>query len=357
MPLPRIIAFKALLPASLLRGRSSTTAFRPNISQWSFYHSRGWSIARGFISSSPARDADSQHKPRPSNRPLEGRLASPQPETVNNSSRAVIISALPHDVSVTEVLESIARTAPVGAISSAFLLPRPPRRVYDSKAAAQGPPARDNMLGPAVKVNFNQRGSALRLIRLAREKVFQVRNKTPYVSEDRKGFLRSGDTKLLPLSQYNQTRVLILEGAPNVKGFDEATIRQLLRSDATAMHHARSLGDLSESVITKTVDNGQRRMEWRFFSYSDQALPFKKVIKAHFGNRLSVRHGRDPCCPLKLWEAERRRNQGHSKALSGAKKRQEYSENPTWTSGMEGVSESLESPTEASKLATEHIQK
>lgn len=254
-------------------------------------------------------------------------------------------------------MESIARTAPVGAISSAFLLPRPPRRVYDSKAAAQGPPARDNMLGPAVKVNFNQRGSALRLIRLAREKVFQVRNKTPYVSEDRKGFLRSGDTKLLPLSQYNQTRVLILEGAPNVKGFDEATIRQLLRSDATAMHHARSLGDLSESVITKTVDNGQRRMEWRFFSYSDQALPFKKVIKAHFGNRLSVRHGRDPCCPLKLWEAERRRNQGHSKALSGAKKRQEYSENPTWTSGMEGVSESLESPTEASKLATEHIQK
>lgn len=262
-------------------------------------------------------------------------------------------------MTVTELLQSIARTAPVGAISSALLLPLQPVDAYYRDPRSRWPPARGDRLAAGAKVSFNRRDDAIEFIRLAREKVFRVRNRTPYVAEDRSR-ARSGAPVPPPsMDQYLHTRVLVLEGPPGTRGFDEATIRRVLRSDEKAMSDAGPFGDLSEPVITTLLGNGLRRMEWRFFSYALQAMPFKKVIRAHFVSRLSVRHGRDPCCPMEVWEEERRRNRERVRDCPhGKKARQDQlnRESPIEARVGEGNGESYQSPTKAPKLDFGYFQ-
>ncbi|KAK7733667.1 hypothetical protein SLS53_008134 [Cytospora paraplurivora] len=196
------------------------------------------------------------------------------------------------DVSLPELLQSIARTAPVGAIASAFLLPN------QQKRASKG-----------AKVNFNQRRAAMELVRLSREKTFLVRDRTPFVAEHRKELAARGALQSIPpsLSECSQTRVLVVQGPAEVEGFYEPSIRQLLVADEAAMRDSGPFGVQSEAVITTDSPDGTRRsIEWRFVSYSAQALPFKKVIKRHFGKQLRVTHGRDPCCAEDIYDAARR---------------------------------------------------
>lgn len=256
-------------------------------------------------------------------------------------------------MTLSELLQCIARTAPVGAISSAYLLPNQSRHDYFPNPDAHWPPASGDMLAAGAKVCFNQRGAALELVRLSMEKVFKVRRRTPYVTEDRKYQLHYSDAPPPPpLNQYIQTRVLVLQGSPRVEGFDEEFIRGLLRSDRAAMLNAGPFGDLSEPVKPKILGNGLRRMEWRFFSYASQALPFKKVIKKHFGNRLDVKHGRDPCCPVEIWEKERTKNLEHGKAIVDARiaRKEERAREAREKDG------GRKSPTEALRLASEDIR-
>lgn len=219
-----------------------------------------------------------------------------------HQNRAVIVTGLDRTVTVAEVLQAIASTAPVGAVSSAYLLPRrhldEPHRVLNRPG---GPEA-----GAAAKISFNQRAAAMELVRLSRAKIFRVRGRTPYVTEDREGIQLRGPIPP-PLSESaSQTRVLLLEGpAEGVEGFDEVSIRRLLKTDLAASRDAGPFRDMSEPVITTLTDEGRQRMEWRFFSYSRQALPFKRVIKRHFGSRLKVSHGRDPCCSVHISEGAR----------------------------------------------------
>lgn len=348
MSLLRFHAPKALPPAGLHRG--STTS-RTDITRWAL-HPRGQSTARTFTSPSQARSTDSP--PWRFSQPYEGRSHHEQRKAnVKNANRAVIITGLDYDVTVTELLQSIARTAPVGAISSAFLLPRQSRHAYYPNPRSRWPPARGDMLAAGAKVSFNQRWAAMELVRLAREKVFRVRDRAPFVTEDRSRSHLHADGPPPPLSQYVQTRVLVLEGPPRLEGFDEPAIRQLLRSNGAAMMDAGPYGDLSEPVVTKDLKNGVRRMEWRFFSYAAQALPFKKIIRLHFGNRLTVRHGRDPCCPVQVWEEERRRNREQSAALF-AKKARKRQERRIGALGKDGGRKSPESTIEAPKFTTKH---
>lgn len=253
---------------------------------------RGASTQRTFLSSTPARapTGDSLIIRRiPHNKPAPT-------STPHNRNRGVIVTGLDPNVSLPELLQSIARTAPVGAVASAFLLPR------QQQGANKG-----------AKVNFNQRRAAMELVRLSREKTFLVRDRTPFVTEHRKGLAARGASQSLPppLSECYQTRVLLIEGPVGVEGFDEASIRQLLVSEDAAMMDCGPFGVESEAVITTDSPDGTRRsIEWRLFSYSAQALPFKKVIKGHFGKQLRVTHARDPCCAEKIYEAAWRASLG-----------------------------------------------
>ncbi|ROW00007.1 hypothetical protein VPNG_08333 [Cytospora leucostoma] len=247
---------------------------------------RGASTQRTFSSPPP---------PAPAEGSLIRRILSrshdaPEPKnTPNNRNRGVIVTGLDPDVTLPELLQSIARTAPVGAIASAFLLPS--QRQGANKGA---------------KVNFSQRRAAMQLVRLSREKTFLVRGRTPFVTEHRKALAARGALRSVPppLSECFQTRVLVLEGPAGVEGFDEVSIRRLLVADEVAMRDSGPFGMESEGVITTDSPDGTRRsIEWRFNSYSAQALPFKKVIKRHFGEQLRVTHGRDPCCAEDIYDA------------------------------------------------------
>ncbi|KUI66144.1 hypothetical protein VM1G_02286 [Cytospora mali] len=285
---------RALAPASL-----RSNPFRTNLTRW-VLQPRSSSTSRPLIAPLPRRAIDSQQPPpNPPRQQRDGAIPT-------SSNRAVIITGLEHDVTVTEVLQSIARTAPVGAVSAAFLLPLQSPFRKGPKRYHQDPES--NMLGGAVKVSFCQRGAALELVRLSREKIFRVRDRAPYVTEDRQAIRRKA-FQPPPLNQGLQTRVLVLEGPTYIRGFDTASIRKLLSADAKAMENAGYYGILSEPVITTNTKEGWRRIEWPFFSYSAQALPFKRVIKNHFDDRLKVTHGRDPCCPEHMWEEARRVHQ------------------------------------------------
>ncbi|KUI57773.1 hypothetical protein VP1G_05102 [Cytospora mali] len=286
----------ALAPASL----RSSNSFGTNLIRWVLHPRSSSSTSGPLITPSPRRAIDShQRSPKQPLQQRDGALP-------DSSNRAVIITGLEHDVTVTEVLQSIARTAPVGAVSAAFLLPLQSPFWKGPKRYHQDP--KSSTLGGAVKVSFCQRGAALELVRLSRDKIFRVRGRAPYVTEDRKAILRKA-FQPPPLNQGLQTRVLVLEGPTDIRGFDTPSIRKLLSADAEAMANAGYYGILSEPVITTNTEEGRRRIEWPFFSYSAQALPFKRVIKNHFGDQLKVTHGRDPCCPEHMWREARKVHQ------------------------------------------------
>ncbi|KUI63823.1 hypothetical protein VM1G_10624 [Cytospora mali] len=282
MSLPRN-AVRALPRAGLARTRPGTVSL-------------SWALRSASISTSPST-ADSipwgpgHQNPAP---PAPERRGPPP----GKCYRAVHIAGLDPSVTLTDLIQSIAATAPVGMILSAQLVPATPRTSPpegSTEAQLSGASATDaSEPKPDLKADilFGNSDAPYKLRQAAREKTFLVKGKTPFVAVN---------TNLIfsrPKAELRRSRVLHIRGPPDAEGFDEETIRGVLTSNAAAMEAVGALGVSSESVETREEDEGggsvARVMEWRFFGVL-QARTFERVLRAHYGKRLQVDSAPDPC--------------------------------------------------------------
>ncbi|KUI57925.1 hypothetical protein VP1G_05258 [Cytospora mali] len=261
--------------------------------------SLSWALRSASISTSSSTTESTPWAPEHQN------PATPAPERrgppPGKCYRAVHIAGLDPSVTLTDLIQSIAATAPVGMILSAQLVPATPRTASSSppegstEAQPSGASAADGSEPkPDLKADiiFGNSDAPYKLRQAAWEKTFLVKGKTPFVTIN---------TSLIfagPKAELRRSRVLHIRGPPDAEGFDEETIRGVLTSNAAAMETVGALGVSSESVETREEDEGGgsvvRVMEWRFFGVL-QARNFKRVLREHYGKRLQVDSAPDPC--------------------------------------------------------------
>lgn len=193
---------------------------------------------------------------------------------------AVHITGLDPSLTLTELLQSIAETAPVGMILSARLLPADGRRGNSRPSSLK------------ADIVFGNENAPYALRQRAREEAFLVRGRPPFVAVNTQLAFDS------PKADLRRSRALRIRGPPGVNGFDEASMRGILASSAAAMRAAGALGVESEPVETREEHVGaegvMRVMEWRFFD-NDQARAFKHALREHYGQALEINSGPDPC--------------------------------------------------------------
>lgn len=193
-----------------------------------------------------------------------------------NRYRAVVIDHLPPGTTLLDLTRSIAETAPVGPITSVSLL-APPRQ------AANGLD-----LGLGARIEFGRHQATVELARAVKAGRFRIRGQVPTVSRDKGAAYHWNNARRI------DSRVVLVRGRPGTEGFSEEGIRAAMEADAEALGMAGEMGSECEPVVTYEVDDGCVTMEWRFFS-SRQAAAMRLAIERHFGERLEVYKGHDPC--------------------------------------------------------------
>lgn len=201
----------------------------------------------------------------------------------SNRYRAVIIDHLPPETTLTDLTLSIARTAPVGSITSITLLP-PPRIVSNGID-----------LGLGAHVVFGRYQAATALAQAARAGNFRVSTTSPgaeevvpTVSRDKRVAYHWNNARRI------DSRVVLVRGRPGTPGFSEEGVRAAMLADEDALGRAGPLGVECEPVLRYSVDDGCETLEWRFFS-TQQASAMRLAVERHFGERLEVYKGHDPC--------------------------------------------------------------
>ncbi|ROW08773.1 hypothetical protein VMCG_02720 [Cytospora schulzeri] len=227
---------------------------------------------------------------------------------------AVHITGLDPTLTLPELLQSIAETAPVGMVLSARLLPdknnnepkgprKKPRELYSLSSNPHIPPPPPPPPSSPQKADivFGNENAPYELRQRARDGTFLVRGRTPFVA------VNSQLVFNYPKVELRRSRVLRIRGPPGVEGFSEEAIRAVLAADATAMEAVGALGVQSEPVLMReeeeeVKEGGEegrtggmvRVMEWRFFG-TVQAKAFKVVLREHFGRQLEIANAPDPC--------------------------------------------------------------
>lgn len=231
----------------------------------------------------------------------------PSPYGVNRY-RAVILDHLAPGTTLADLTTALARTAPVGPLTSITLLP-PPRHT---------PNGLD--LGLGAHIVFGRHQATAALARAARAGTFRVRSTGGGAgnAEQQRG---KGDVKdnrrdewVVPTVSRDKTvayhwnnarridsRVVLVRAPPSV---GEAEVRAAMLADADALARAGPLGAECEPVVTYPPadadadgdgdGSGVVVMEWRFFS-AQQAGAMRLAVERHFGERLEVYKGHDPC--------------------------------------------------------------
>lgn len=187
--------------------------------------------------------------------------------------RAVEITRLDPSCTLTDIMGAIAAAGPFGMVTSASLiggsLPRA-TIIFNSETAAQ-------QLVAHIKMNGLRLGA------------FQ----TPVTAHvTGKGY---PDEPADP----RYSRVLRLAGNPTVEGFDEASIRRILEEKFNFPSGDSRWLD-SEPPRTSWFHDGNKAIDWAFFSNEYQTRRFQAVLKQHFGNSLFVGFGVDPCGDFKI---------------------------------------------------------
>ncbi|ROV91463.1 hypothetical protein VSDG_07134 [Cytospora chrysosperma] len=224
---------------------------------------------------------------------------------------AVHITGLDPSITLAELLQSIAATAPVGMVLSARLLPAEstgaPRGQRRSDSNPSSPSSPSSLKADIVFGNDN---APYDLRRRARDGSFLVRGRAPFVAVNNQLVFNR------PKADLGRSRVLRIRGPAGVEGFNEEAMRHVLTSDAAAMEAVGALGVDSEPVETRDgyegegegegegerrgweQEGGMRTMEWRFFDHV-QARAFKRALRDHYGRRLKIESGPDPCWDYK----------------------------------------------------------
>lgn len=282
----------------------------------------------------PSTDITTSPKPRPfgSNIPIdqsklrpflvrsgEGifpKINTPSLAAISWQYRGVILHNLDLDTTLADITQGIADTAPAGM-------------VREVRFATQ--PAQDFIRSALVV--FHSSDAPLRLAKAAREKVFQVRGKTPYVelsSAQAAQFKTKNDTHLWV------SRVLDVRGMPEeFAKCDVEAMKEVIRTHPASKHEAQRYGLESEPIRWEEESGGQTKSEhqifvkphkrvslirtkltltlrafrqvlWAFFSFDKQAIPFRAALKSYFSlphtPQLIVNPSVDPCLKTGHWQ-------------------------------------------------------
>lgn len=196
--------------------------------------------------------------------------------------RFVRIFGLSTDMTLTDILEGIAQTAPVG-------------RVLHIEWEKKGVVNHRGMEVKGARVLFDHDAAAADLVRLSKQQTFLVRGEPVFVSIwSKRAFHSNAEAE-------NVSRVLHIRGPRDVEDFSEEGIRNFLLGDDRVVRALGPLGLDTEAVVTTELEGDKRRIEWRFFSNEKQAKIVLHILRRAFYKSLSVRPGPDPCWNERLY--------------------------------------------------------
>lgn len=185
--------------------------------------------------------------------------------------RAAVISHLAPGTTLADITTGIAQTAPVGLVTEVSFLPVEPED-QDLRA----------------RIVFGSHLAAKALTKAAEARTLRVKGAAPTVAMDLTVAHHWGNISRI------DSRVVLMRGRPGTDGFSEQGIRVAMEADSDALARAGDMGVQCEPVVTYPVDDGCITMEWRFFS-KKQAGAMRLAVERHFGERLEVYKGYDPC--------------------------------------------------------------
>lgn len=228
-----------------------------------------------------------QNGPQPIRRQQIRDWRRPQlaPET-KEYLRFVRIFGLSADMTLANILEGIAQTAPVG-------------RVLHIEWDKKGLIRHREMKVKGAMVLFDHDAAAADLVRLAKQQTFLVRGESVHVSIWAKRAFHGN------VEAANASRVLHIRGPRDVENFSEEGIRTVIMENQEVVKVLGSLALDAEAVITTELGGGKRLIEWRFFSNERQAKILLLILRRLFHKSLSVDPGPDPCWNERLYPRDR----------------------------------------------------
>lgn len=148
-------------------------------------------------------------------------------------------------------------------------------------------------------VLFDHEAAPQDLLRLSKQGSFLVHGETPHVALYRDRAFNNNDPADL------SSRVLQLCGSPDVEGFSEEELRELLLSNQQVAQALGPLGLSSEPVEWRIVSKDKILMEWRFFDNHKQVKVLLPILRRLFYRELSVWPGPDPCWNSEIYPRDR----------------------------------------------------
>lgn len=201
--------------------------------------------------------------------------------------RCVRLFTLGSDVTLADILEGIAQTAPVGRVLHIEWEKHAITHQYGQESAK------------CAFVLFDTHAAALDLFRLAKQQTFLVRGKRVFASIWRQVAF---DTNF---EREDASRVVYIRGPRYVEGFNEEDMRKVLMRHERLVQTVGPLGLDAEACITEALGRGEKSITWRFYSQEKQARPVLAILRQAFYKKLRIRVGRDPCWNEDLYPKDR----------------------------------------------------
>lgn len=195
------------------------------------------------------------------------------------------IFGLDSSTTLTDIVEGIAQTAPVGRVLSVQ---------FEKKTSTK-----NGRELKAANILFDHEDAPPNLVHLAKQGSFLVRDSCPWVTVYRGRAFHGNDD-----GEFS-SRVVRIRGRADVADFSEEGIRDLMESSPTAMQALGSLGLESEPVRVRDDQDGTRQIDWRFFDNQRQTRVIIPILRRHFYRQLSITPGPDPCWNPTLYPKER----------------------------------------------------
>lgn len=215
--------------------------------------------------------------------------------------RFVRLYKLATDVTLADILESIAQTAPVG-------------RVLHIEWQKKTLTHQDRQESESALVLLDTHAAAADLVRLAKQRTFLVRGKKVFAHIWRNSAFNTD------FQREDASRVVYIRGPANLAGFNEEDMRKILMGNDRLIQTVGPLGLDAEACITSSLPGGEKSIIWRFYSQQRQARPIVSVLRQVFHKKLRIRVGRDPCWDEHLYPKDRENAKNSRRLPMSAKK-------------------------------------